>query len=86
MAVPDMPVLIVEVARMVRVAAVSFAATASTPADEMVVPVLFLPVIVHVTVCAGSFVPFTTAANCCVEPCLTTGVMFDAIPLETNED
>jgi hypothetical protein len=81
-AVPDLLVSTVEVALTVSVAAVSFAATVSRPAEEMLVP--DTPLTLHVTVCAGELVPATVALNCRVAPLITVAVDGLTLTLSTT--
>jgi hypothetical protein len=70
-AVPDLEVSTVDVALMVRVVAVSLAATVSTPSVFILVSVLLFPLTVQVTVWAGLPVPVTAAVKVRVPPFAT---------------
>ena len=82
-AVPLTEVSNVEIARTVKLARVSSAATVRRPAGEIVVPVCTVPSIVQVTSCVGLLVPATVAVNDCVPPLATSAVEGFTVTLST---
>jgi len=82
-AVPYLVGSSVETAFTVSEVAVSLAAIVSTPAEEIVVPILLLPDTLQVTVCAGLPVPVTVAENGCWVLFLILAVDGDTLTLVT---
>jgi hypothetical protein len=73
-AVPSFVVSANDVARTVSVAAVSSAPTERKPPLVITVLALDAPSTVHVTVCAGVYVPVTAAVNICAAPPFCTSI------------
>ena len=74
---------IVEVALTVSVEPDACAASTVNKPDVLISVVPVPPDRLHVTVCAGLFVPVTVAVNCCVAPCSTFAVDGDTVTFVT---